>query len=137
MSKESQKRLTLSDIVAKKQAREKEANKTQELHIGSYDMDILVKKLDDELFAYLNEKYKDDDMGLINRIVYECVVDPKLKDEKTQEMLGIKCEPNKIIDETVKTIFPSINERGGIATEILNFSDLAKGGVSVVEHIKN
>ena len=137
MSKESQKRLTLSDIVAKKQAREKEANKTQELHIGSYDMDILVKKLDDELFSYLNEKYKDDDIGLINRIIYECVVDPKLKEEKTQEMLGIKCDPSQIVDETVKAIFPSMSERGGIATEIINFSDLTKGSVSVVQHIKN
>lgn len=137
MSKESQKRLTLSDIVAKKQARDKDLNKTQELHIVSYDMDIEVKKLDDEMFSYLNEKYKDDDIGLINRIVYECVVDPKLKDEKTQEMLKINCEPSKIVDETVKAVFPSMTERGGIATEILNFSDLAKGGVSVVEHIKN
>ncbi|AGX43952.1 hypothetical protein [Clostridium saccharobutylicum] len=137
MNKEQQKRLTLADVVAKKQAREKDAKKTQELNIGSYDMYILVKKLDDELFSYLNEKYKDDEMGMINRIVYECVVDPKLKDEKTQETLGITCEPSQIINETVKAVFPSVKERGGIATEILNLSDLAKGGVSVVQHIKN
>lgn len=137
MGKENQKRLTLGDIVKKKQLRDKEANKTQELHIDSYDMDILISKLDDELFSYLNEKYKEDEMGMINRIVYECVVDPKLKDEKTQETLGITCEPSQIINETVKAVFPSVKERGGIATEILNLSDLAKGGVSVVQHIKN
>lgn len=137
MSKESQKRLTLGDIVKKKQLREKEANKTLELHIDSYDMDILIKKLDDELFSYLNEKYKDDEMGMINRIVYECVVDPMLKDEKTQETLGITCEPSQIINETAKAVFPSVKERGEIATEILNLSDLAKGGVSVVQKIKN
>lgn len=137
MSKESQKRLTLGDIVKKKQLRDKDVNKTQELHIDSYDMDIVIKKLDDETFSYLNEKYKDDEMGMINRIVYECVTDPKLKDGNTQETLGIICEPSQIINETVKAVFPSVKERGGIATEILNLSDLAKGGVSVVQHIKN
>lgn len=137
MSKAQQTKLTLADIVAKKQAREKDAKKTLDLHLDSYDLDITVKKLDDETFAYIAEKYKEDEMALVNRIIYECVVEPKLKDEKTQEALGIKCEPSKIMDETVKVVFPSMAERGGIATEILNFSDLAKGGVSVVEHLKN
>lgn len=137
MSKAQQTKLTLADIVAKKQAREKDAKKTLDLHLDSYDLDITVKKLDDEKFLYIVKKYEDNEMAFTNRIIYECVAEPNLKDEKTQEALGIKCEPSKIIDETVKAVFPSIIERTKILEEILNFSDLTKGGVSVVEHLKN
>lgn len=120
-------KITLDVLLARKeQAKEdKRKHATRELYVESLDGTITIKA---PTRAILSDARNTDDDTLADRyLVYQCVVEPNLKDKKLQAAYDV-AEPDEIVDKVFE-----LGEVSKIAAECV---DMAGFGNSV-ESVKN
>lgn len=149
MSKESNKRETLADLMAKKKSRKKDSPLYGEFYSKTEDYTFSFRKCDEELFFYLLDKYPNgfsqENMNTgelvkaFNNLIYECIVidGRSLKDKEVKVMLNVDERDQKnLINNSAKALIESFTDRLNLGTAILEFSGLSDGNKQVNE-IKN
>ncbi len=127
MRKEQVKKLTLQELIAKKeQIQDTKTNKTKDLYISSLDGSITIQKPDKQLCLDALEMDQQGDTYL----VYHCVVQPNVKDKKLLQAFGCT-EPIEIVEKLFE-----IGEISAIAKECITLAGYGDS-VTVVEDIKN
>ena len=113
---ENTKKLTLTDLIAKKEEIAKAKNETKEIYVKSVDAIITIKKPDRTIINKVSENEKKADIVM----VFECVVEPNLKDPILKEEFGVK---NQI--DAVEKIFDTgeITHIAGICTAFGGYKD--------------
>jgi Asp-tRNA(Asn)/Glu-tRNA(Gln) amidotransferase C subunit len=98
------KKISIDDLI--KRNIDKEKIETFELEIAGLDGVITCKTLpESEILDIFEQLQKIDTqniketMKFNNKIVYDCIVDPNLKDEKLQKHYQIKAEPYEIVSK--------------------------------------
>lgn len=120
-------KITLDILLARKeQAKEdKRKNNTCELYVQSLDGTITIKP---PTRAIMSDARNTDDDSLADRyLVYQCVVEPNLKDTKLQNAYGCG-EPDEIVDKIFE-----LGEVSKIAAECVNMAGFGNS----VETVKN
>ncbi len=119
-------KVTIKDLIAKKDLFDSRKNKTTELLITSLEGTITIRKPSRELCLDALEMDKSGDQYL----VYNCVTEPNLKNEELQNEFGC-VSPMEIVEK--------IFEPGEIASIAKACVELAGYGdsVKVVDEIKN
>ncbi|SKA99337.1 Phage XkdN-like tail assembly chaperone protein, TAC [Caloramator quimbayensis] len=127
MRKEQAKKLTLKDLIAKKEQILNNKVKTMDLYVKSLDAVITIQKPD--IDTIIDASKIDNPSESDRYLVYNCVIQPNLKDKELQEAYGC-VEPIEIL---------KIFEDGEISSIALKCMELAgyRNSVSVVEDIKN
>lgn len=127
MSKETMTKLTLKDLIAKKEQVLNSKKKTRNLYIKSLDGIITIEKPSVE--TIIDASKIDDGVESDKYLVYNCIVEPNLRDKELQKAYGC-VEPSDILK-----IFED-GEISAIAKECMNLAGYS-GSVSVVDDIKN
>lgn len=127
MRKEQLKKLTLKDLIAKKEQILSNKNKTMDLYVKSLDAVITIQKPD--INTIIDASKIDDAAESDKYLVYNCVIEPNLKDKELQEAYGC-VEPIEILK-----IFDD-GEISSIASKCMELAGY-RNSVSVVEDIKN
>lgn len=125
MNKET--KITLDTLLARKEQAKEDKNKRnrRELYIPSLGGTITIKP---PTRATISEAKDTDDDTLADRyLVYECVVEPDLKDKRLQDAYGC-AEPDEIVDRVFE-----LGEIGKIAMECMDMA----GFNNSVEAVKN
>jgi hypothetical protein len=117
------KKLNIKDLIANAERLKKRKEETKELRVKSLDGNIVIGKPDRQLILEAMDM-KDEDGDLY--LVYECVLEPNLKDKELQEAYGVNGY------EIVDAIF-EVGEISSISKEITKFA----GYGDSVEEIKN
>lgn len=126
MSKETMTKLTLKDLIAKKE-QVLNKKKTRDLYIKSLDAVITIEKPSIE--TIVDASKIDSGVESDKYLVYNCIIDPNLRDKELQQAYGC-VEPSDILK-----IFDD-GEISSIAKECMNLAGYS-GSVSVVDDIKN
>lgn len=129
MSKDNMVKLTLADIVKKKEQILDSKKKIGNIYVPSLGGYIVVEKPDRELLA----DAQDFDNGMESNVhlVYNCIVEPDLKDKKTQEEFGTHT-PKELVQ-----VLMNDGEIGEIAKQLMTLAGYGETGVKLVEDIKN
>lgn len=127
MNKETVTKLTLKDLIAKKEQVLDSKKKTRNLYIKSLDGIITIEKPSIE--TIVDASKIDSGMESDKYLVYNCIIEPNLKDKELQKVYGC-IEPSDILK-----IFED-GEISSIARECMNLAGYS-GSVSVVDDIKN
>ncbi|WP_105614370.1 phage tail assembly chaperone [Vallitalea okinawensis] len=122
------KKLTLQDLLNKKESITNGREETRELYVNSLDGTILIKKPDRKLCLEAIDMDDTDYADIF--VVYNCVVEPNLKDQKLHQAYGV-IEP----DDIVQAIFEP-GEITNISKECLKYAGYINS-VEVVADIKN
>lgn len=125
-------KLTLNELVKRKaQIQEsRKTKKTQNLYIKSLDGVITIEEASRNVLVDTIEMEKDDVLKSQKYLLYNCIVEPNVKDKSLQE--EFECiEPYDIVDKIFST-----GEIGQICNALLSLSGYTSG-VEVVEDIKN
>lgn len=121
--------LTVKELMKRKaELKEKKTKKqTQKLYIKSLDANIVIEKPEKSVVidALSMDEGGDDFM------VYECVVEPKLKSAELHKEFEVSHEPTKIVDMLFEK-----GEITNIAQKCLELSGYGNS-VQVVEEVKN
>lgn len=88
------KQLTIKDIIAKK--KEKKANETKQLFVPSLEGNITIAKPTRR--EVLNALDMSDGEGDLY-IIYQCVIDPNIKDQSVREDDKVVFEPYKVVED--------------------------------------
>lgn len=128
MTENTTKRLTIADLINKKDRLAGKRKATKELYIEELDATIVIEKPDRSLIIESSEYEgaEGDDF-----LVYNCVVEPNLKDNELQKIYDCK-EPTEIVSK----VFDDIGTIKGIAEQALSMSGL-DSKVTAVEELKN
>ena len=127
MSKEKMTKLTLKDLIAKKEQVLNGKKKTRDLYIKSLDGVITIEKPSIE--TIVDATRIDSGVESDKYLVYNCIVEPNLRDKELQKAYGC-IEPTDILK-----IFED-GEISSIAKECMGFAGYSDS-VSVVDDIKN
>lgn len=127
MSKEKMTKLTLKDLISKKEQVLSGKKKTRNLYIKSLDGIITIEKPSIE--TVIDASKIDSGMESDKYLVYNCIIEPNLRDKELQKEYGC-VEPTDILK-----IFND-GEISSIAKECMNLAGYS-GSVSVVDDIKN
>lgn len=122
--KTEMKKVTLKDLIAKKEQIKNKKNETKQLFVSSLDGTITVQKPSRELCL---EALDMDSQRGDTYLVYHCVIEPNLKDKELQDSFGC-VEPIEIVEH----IFEA-GEVSSIAKELVKFA----GYVDSVKEVKN
>ncbi len=132
MSKKNLKQLTVTDLLKKKEELKQKENQREEIYVPSLDAYIIVKKptrsLCMEALSIAQNESTQDKADL--HMVYNCVVEPNLKDEKLQEEFGC-IEPTDIVEKIFEA--GEIGSISGYCLQMAGYSD----SVKAVKDIKN
>lgn len=132
MSNEQQSRvLSIAEILKRKDALKNKSNKTARLYIDSLDAEIVIKAPDREFAFELIQKAQAGDVKADAYAVYECVIEPNLKDRKLQEGLGVFA-PIDVVD----AIFDA-GEVASISGHILQLAGFGNGVKKMDDELKN
>lgn len=123
------KKLTLEDIIAKKDQIRDNRAKNVEIYVKSLDGSIVAQLPDRALVADCMEF--DDDMESNVHLVYNCIVEPNLKDKEAQTAFGVHT-PKELLQAII-----SDGEIGYIAEKLMEVAGYDKGNVRLVNEIKN
>ncbi len=124
------KKLSITDILAQKEALKKKEIKRQTLYIPSLDAEITIQEPTRAQLMEIKDMTDDGN----DYLVYQCIVDPNLKENRAQLMQDFGCsEPH----EVVQYIF-SVMETAEVAEKILALAGFNKkgSGIRVVDEIK-
>lgn len=124
----SKKKLTLQDLIARAEQRKKDKKELRQLYVKSQDGLITIIKPDREL-VYDALDMEDSAEG-DRYLVYNCVVDPDLKNPELHKAYGV-VSPMDIVDE----IFDP-GEVASISKEIVRLAGYVDS-VKVVDDLKN
>lgn len=129
MSELVTKKVTLEDLIARKEEIQANKNKTVKMYIKSLDGYVVMQKPDRKLIADAMEA----DNGIESNIhlVYNTMVEPNLKDKDTQKAFGVHT-PKELLQSIL-----SDGEIGFIAESLMDEAGYKKGSVKVIEEIKN
>lgn len=140
MSKQSNKKETLADLIAKKNSRKQKTPIRGEFYSKTEDYTFSFKKCDEELFFYLMDKFPNgfaeknvntaELVKAFNNLIYECVVieNKSLKDKDVRAMLGVdENDKQNLIDNSAKALIESFTDRLNLGAAILEFSGLSNG----------
>ena len=91
-------KLTLDDLIRRKEQilTNKKRDETAEVFVKSIDGSVIVKSPNSKLLSDVEEM--DDKIAANAYIVYNCVISPRLKDQRLQEVYGCR-EPIEIVDK--------------------------------------
>lgn len=128
MGKEQLTKLTLKDLIIKKEQIEANKKKTADLHIPSLDAVITIQKPSIDIVT--DALAIENGMESNKYLIYNCIIEPNLNDKELRDAYGC-IEPTEILNK----IFDD-GEIGSIAEECLKLAGY-KNSVSVVEKIKN
>lgn len=132
MSKKNIKKLTVTDLIKKKEQLKQKESSTEELFIPSLDAYIIIEKptrsLCMEALAVAQDENTSDKADL--HMVYHCVKEPNLKDPKLQEEFGC-IEPTEIVEKIFEA--GEIGSISGFCLQMAGYSD----GVKAVKDLKN
>lgn len=128
MSKERMTKITLQHLIAKAEQRKTDKKELRQLYIKSQDGTITIMKPDRGLV--LEAMNMDDETDGDRYLIYNCVVEPNLKDKELHKAYNV-ISPMDIVDE----IFDP-GEVAGISKEIVKLAGYVDG-VKVVNDIKN
>lgn len=123
--------ITIASLLEKKEQIKKKVNSTKKLYIESLEGEITVREPSRELCT---ESLGMSHGGEISRadahIVYNCVVEPNLKDSNLQKEFGC-AEPTDIVDILFKA-----GEVGGIAGQCMDMAGYGNGVRELDKEIK-
>lgn len=130
MGKTKHRKITLQELIAKKEQKrmEREKRKTAEFYVKSLDGVIEVKAPTIEMTA---DAVKMGDDGGNEYLIYQCCVNPNLKDPALREAYGA-AEPF----EVVRALFQP-GEIAALSIEILKLAGYDDGSVMPVSELKN
>ncbi len=132
MSKKNLKKLTVTDLIRKKEELKQKENQREEIYVPSLEAYIIVKKptraLCMEALSIAQNESTQDKADL--HMVYNCVIEPNLKDEKLQEEFGC-VEPTDIVEKIFEA--GEIGSISGYCLQMAGYSD----SVKAVKDIKN
>lgn len=120
------KSLTVADLIKNADKIKNKKKETRQLYVKSFEANITIEKPNRSII--LDSYEMEENEGNLY-LVYECVIDPSLKDEELQKEYGVKGY------EIVNEIFDA-GEVDSIAKEIVSFAGYGDS-VSVVDNIKN
>lgn len=123
------KKLTLADIIAKKEQILDSRKSIGKIFIPSLDGYIVVQKPDRALLADAQEIKNGMDSNV--HIVYNCVVEPDLKDKDTQKEFGVHT-PKELLQ-----VIMNDGEIGDVAASLMTLAGYGDTGVELIKDIKN
>ena len=129
MSKDKMKKLTLADIIAKKEQILDSKKKVGNIFIKSLDGYIVAEKPDRALIADAQEM--ENGMESNVHIVYNCIVEPNLKDKDIQKEFGVHT-PKELLQ-----VIMNDGEIGDVAAELMKLAGYGNTGVELVKDLKN
>ena len=124
---EAKKKLTVGDLIANSDKIKARKNETKELYVKSLDATITVMKPSRATILDSHDLGNEEGNDFL---VYECVVEPNLKDPALQEAYSVTGYG------ILESIF-DLGEVDNIAKEIIVFAGYGADRVSVVETTKN
>lgn len=126
-------KITIADLLAKKEQLKNKKPKTQTLYVESLGGEIVIQEPDDSIAIEALEMTQDDEQKDLADpyLVYNCVIEPNLKDPTLQSEFGC-AEPTDI----PKIVFKSgeIATIGGFALKLAGYGS---GVRAVDEKLKN
>jgi hypothetical protein len=127
------KKLTIKDLLAQKAQLKQKKQRTQTLYVESLDAEIVIQEPSRALALEALEMAQDDMQSdkADPYLVYQCVVEPNLKDPQLQKEFGC-VEPTDI----VSMIFRS-GEIGAISGHALQLAGFGQGVKKVDADLKN
>lgn len=128
MGKKAITKLTIAELIKRKEQLSNRKNEHRELYIKSLDRKITIQKPDRSIIL---ESYGMQEGEGNKFLVYECVTEPNLKDSELQKAFDVKV-PTDIVDEIFD---PGVVDT--ISKEIVIFAGYEEGAVSLVNDIKN
>lgn len=126
------KKLTITEVLAQKEKLKSRELKKETLYIPSLDAEITI--IEPTRAQLLELKDMEDGEGN-DYLVYQCITDPNLKENRQQLMTEFGCaEPHEIVQKLF-----GIQEIPEIVEAILGLSGISQkgAGVKVVESVKN
>lgn len=128
MSESKMTKITLKDLISRAEQRKADKKELRQLYVKSLDGTITIMK--PERALVLEALDMEDDAEADKYLVYNCVVEPNLKDKELHKAYNV-IAPMDIVDE----IFDP-GEVAGISKEIVKLAGYVDG-VKVVNDIKN
>ncbi|WMJ80992.1 phage portal protein [Clostridium sp. MB40-C1] len=128
MGKKAVTKLTIAELIKRKEQLSNRKNEHRELYIKSLDRKITIQKPDRSIIL---ESYGMQEGEGNKFLVYECVTEPNLKDSELQKAFDVKV-PTDIVDEIFD---PGVVDT--ISKEIVIFAGYEEGAVSLVNDVKN
>lgn len=119
------KKLTVQELIAQREKLAEKKSKTESLHVSSMDSDIVVKTPTKALILEAQNMGQEDATRADEYLIYQCVIEPDLKDKKLQEAFDC-VEPMDIVG----AIFLP-GEVASIAEKIMGLGGYSIGGVSI------
>lgn len=129
MSETITKKVTLEDIIKRKDELQKSKNKTVKIYIESLDGYVVANKPDRALIADAHDM--DNAIESNIHLVTNCIVEPNLKDKEAQEVFGAYT-PKEFLQAILND-----GEISYIAEELIEQAGYKKGNVRLVQDIKN
>lgn len=116
------KKLTIQELIAKKEKLAGRKEKTETLYVASMDSEIIIKAPTSSLIIEAQGMGQEDATKADVYLIYQCTVEPNFKDNKLQEAFGC-VEPMEIVNEIflpgeVASIADKIMTLGGFGAEI-------------------
>lgn len=133
MSKKAPKqKLTIADLIAKKEQLVKKKKKTENLYLEALDSTVTIEEPERSLVLEMLEMANDDssESSSDDFLVYNIMLEPNLKDKKLQEEFGC-VEPTDIVSK----IF-DVGTVSGIAMAAMELAGY-NSKVSTVDELKN
>lgn len=120
-------KIKLTDLIAQADKKKAQGKKRADIYVKSLEGLITIEQPDRALcLDALDKDEKGDDY-----LVYECVIEPSLKDKALQDAYGC-IEPLDIVEK----IFDP-GEISLIAVEIIGLAGYGSGSIQVVDDLKN
>ena len=130
MSKKDYQKITLAGLIAKAEQKkaEKSKGKTGEFYVKSLDGTVTLKGVDTGIMADAGKMENDEGNAYI---VYQCCIDPPLKDKELQEAYGCGV-PTDIVEKLFEA-----GEIAALSVEAAKLSGYFVESVKPVDVVKN
>lgn len=126
-------KLTISDLLAKKEQLKKKKSRTETLYVESLDAEIVIQEPSRGLALEALEMAQDptrSDLADIH-MVYHCVIEPNLKDSELQKGFGCT-EPTDIVSMIFRP-----GEIGAISGHAMQLAGFGEGVRKIDKELKN
>ncbi|SDZ19381.1 phage tail assembly chaperone [Tindallia californiensis] len=126
------KKVTINDLLEKKDVLKNKKHRKQNIYVPSLDGKIVIQEPSREICAEALEMANDGDVYRSDaHVVYNCVVDPNIKDESLQKEMGC-VEPTDIVD-----ILFNAGEVASISGHCMEMAGYGSGIKKLDDELKN
>lgn len=129
MSETITKKVTLEDLIKRKEEIQSSRNKSVKVYIKSLDGYVVLATPDRKLVADSLECTTSMESNV--HLIYNSMIEPNLKDKDTQKAFNVHT-PKELLQAIL-----SDGEIGFMAEELMNVSGYDRKGVKLVQEIKN